>query len=57
VEEYEIPEDVIAVASKSCDCCPECQQHPCDGALAGGLCDQIRCVCDELDQELYYGED
>jgi hypothetical protein len=32
---------------ESCDCCTICnQQNPCDGVLAGGMCDDF-CECEE----------
>lgn len=32
----------------ACHCCPECQQLniPCDGTMAGGMCDRM-CWCDD----------
>lgn len=37
----------IAEMSKHCRCCALCGQNPpCDGVLAGGLCDDV-CSCDD----------
>ena len=33
-------------AAKKCTCCPVCWEVPCDGCLAGGICDNI-CNCEE----------
>lgn len=37
----------IAEASRHCRCHPCCWSHPCDGVLAGGMCDRMRCSCDD----------
>lgn len=39
--------------AKHCNCCPDCSSVPCDGVLAGGLCDES-CVCE--DQYYEYDE-
>ena len=39
-------------AAKACRCCDECERRPCDGTLAGGPCDQMRCRCRDEDYEL-----
>jgi hypothetical protein len=36
----------VLFVMKDCRCCPECQNMPCDGVLAGGLCDR-RCWCSD----------
>lgn len=33
---------------KHCDCCPLCSEVPCDGVLAGGICDRL-CNCAEIE--------
>lgn len=40
-------EAFIASCSKVCRCCPQCCDHPCAGTMAGGLCDEMRCHCDD----------
>lgn len=42
------PLDVIERMAKDCRCCIECANPPCDGVMAGGVCDR-RCTCDEDD--------
>ena len=45
--EDEIPQSVINEWAKYCTCCPQCsQQIPCDGVMAGGMCDSL-CDCDD----------
>lgn len=34
-----------------CDCCPKCQDHPCAGVMAGGLCDMMPCQCEDWDED------
>ena len=29
-----------------CQCCPLCWDVPCDGCMAGGICDAM-CICEE----------
>lgn len=31
-------------AAKHCRCCSCCRNPPCDGVLAGGMCDEFGCV-------------
>lgn len=33
--------------AQDCKCCPDCQEIPCDGLLAGGPCDNDHCKCDD----------
>lgn len=40
----------IRSAALACHCCPVCCSPPCDGCLAGGVCDDAACRCDELDE-------
>lgn len=54
-DDYDIPPEVLASAAKHCTCCPICVGCPCDGCLAGGMCDDM-CTCDE-DEDLYVDED
>jgi hypothetical protein len=35
---------------KHCRCCTQCGTSPCDGVLAGGMCDQW-CHCDREDYD------
>ncbi len=44
-------EAFIAACSKECRCCGFCSVHPCDGVLAGGLCDRSRCTCNDIEEE------
>jgi len=45
MDDHMPPPHVIAEWSKHCDCCPQCQDHPCAGVQAGGMCDQMECQC------------
>lgn len=51
------PQGLIESLVKDCRCCAECHPGavPCDGLLAGGMCDQARCDCNDLDPD--YGLD
>jgi hypothetical protein len=44
------PQYVVDEWKKECDCCPECNQCPCDGVMAGGLCDNMPCNCDDYEE-------
>lgn len=44
----------LADAAKGCRCCSTCWDVPCGGALGGGICDAMRCTCDD---EPLYGAD
>lgn len=37
----------IKESMRYCSCCPLCSDPPCDGAMAGGVCDQAPCRCDD----------
>lgn len=37
----------IAAAAARCQQCPICRDTPCDACLAGGVCDNLRCTCDD----------
>lgn len=41
------PPHVIEEMMKHCRCCPCCRNPPCDGVMAGGLCDEFGCEDDE----------
>ena len=47
-------QDFVAELAKECTCTPE-SARPCDGLLAGGLCDNLRLgpreVCDGFDED------
>ena len=47
-------QDLVAELAKECTCTPE-SARPCDGLLAGGLCDDLhlspRKACDGFDEE------
>jgi hypothetical protein len=38
--------DIAETFAKDCRCCPSCGSVPCDGLLAGGMCDET-CRCGE----------
>ena len=42
------PNYVVQEWIKHCSCCPDCNQVPCDGVMAGGICDMMECQCDEI---------
>ena len=54
-EDYTPPQYVINEWAKQCYCCSECNPHPCDGVIAGGVCDHMPCECngeyDEVQDE------
>jgi hypothetical protein len=35
------------VTDSFCRCCQWCSSPPCAGVEAGGMCDQLRCSCDD----------
>lgn len=39
--------EFVNACSKHCQCCGRCGDHPCPGSMAGGICDQARCYCDD----------
>lgn len=41
---WEIPDAVLARMAKHCRCCPCCQNPPCGGCMAGGMCDEQGCI-------------
>lgn len=47
--DYHPPQHVVEEWKKHCKCCPNCSDHPCDGVSAGGMCDDIECICDNDD--------
>ena len=52
----------LAQCASECTCCPECSPtHPCEGAMAGGVCDWHTCTChdepDNYDDDLYGPDD
>jgi len=50
-EEYKPPNHVMNEWRKACGCCPECSPYPCDGVMAGGMCDHLDCECDNHEEE------
>lgn len=38
----------VEAMARYCDCCRDCAMTPCEGVLAGGMCDGI-CRCDTED--------
>lgn len=47
-------EEFLAGCAMHCRCCCECWQVPCDGCVAGGICDEV-CRCD--DDDIYDDDD
>ena len=45
------PPHVVREWMKECVCCPICWHCPCDGVMAGGMCDHMPCECDDDHQE------
>lgn len=52
-EDYKPPQYVMNRWKRACSCCPECNPHPCDGVKAGGMCDQMPCMCCDDDYEYF----
>lgn len=44
-------DNYVATIAEDCLNCPMCQDCPCAGCMAGGVCDNLACVCgcEELD--------
>jgi hypothetical protein len=43
--------ELCARLAKDCRCgCFECANRPCDGLLAGGMCDEATCHCTDDDR-------
>jgi hypothetical protein len=40
----------LARCAKDCKCCARCYERPCGGCCAGGVCDAMRCTCDDEDE-------
>lgn len=49
-EALEPPPEVIEAWARDCRCCPFCRQVPCDGVMAGGMCDDFTCLHEERDR-------
>ena len=41
----------VASCLKDCRCCRACNWRPCEGAMAGGLCDELDCRCDDFPRD------
>lgn len=41
------PQAVLDNMATHCRCCRTCASAPCDGVMAGGMCDEARCSCDD----------
>ncbi len=39
----------VSTAAKACRCCQVCSDVPCAGCMAGGMCDQTTCRCQDDD--------
>lgn len=37
----------VLAAARDCRCCQDCSECPCGGCLAGGMCDDAECHCDD----------
>jgi len=40
-------DEFVAEMAAHCRNCMECSECPCGACLAGGICDQSRCTCDD----------
>jgi hypothetical protein len=46
-EDEEVPQQLMDIWVKQCNCCHVCNQmKPCGGIMAGGLCDDL-CECND----------
>lgn len=56
--DYDISEkEWIIGAAKDCRCCSRCWECPCGGCLAGGICDDHRCSCDDPHENTFDEDD
>lgn len=37
----------VTDAAVTCRCCSRCWDSPCGACLAGGICDEMACHCDD----------
>lgn len=56
-DEWMPPQELIERMAKVCRCCPECGAPPCDGCMAGGMCDEFRCSCDDEHEDDFDDEE
>lgn len=49
------PTEFYDEMAKHCRCCSRCGNPPCDGVCAGGMCDEMKCLCDD-DRDPYERE-
>ncbi len=47
----------ILDAARDCRCCQDCSECPCPGCLAGGICDDDECHCDDYGYDYDQEED
>lgn len=52
---YDTPEyhAFVEASAKDCRNCPSCSECPCPACLAGGVCDDRECSCDEKEEDGY----
>ncbi len=55
IDPYDKPEyhALVEAAAKGCRNCPSCSECPCPACLAGGVCDDRECHCDEKEEDGY----
>lgn len=46
----------IVNCAEACNCCPNCGSVPCGGCMAGGMCDNSPCRCDDEEWHDYCGD-
>ena len=49
--------EYVANAAKTCRCCNVCWSNPCAACLAGGICDDMVCHCDDSEREDFCDDD
>jgi hypothetical protein len=49
--DYMPPPSVMEAVAIKCSCCSQCWGCPCDGVMAGGLCDGMKCTCNDRDYD------
>lgn len=52
MSDEEMPAEVMKDWISQCGCCSDCSQVPCDGVMAGGMCDES-CECEDDDDPDY----
>lgn len=49
--EWDPPWEFFEQCAKYCRCCRVCGDVPCAATMAGGLCDEARCSCDDWNSD------